>query len=244
MRNWQDVDHGPELPPTMDLPEWSWFLRLAQRAERVSRLDGLASFLLAKGKQASDGVPSMVFQDERGADVFRDHSKDGSYQLYFRTNPWWPGEEESERGPRLEQRWSFLGGWFGLPPVVALSTADGAGRRHDPSYVFMPHFAVAYATDLVVRLLSGLEDPCWADVWSRWSRVLPTVTAPSQAHGTFEDFLERMRRWGSDPSIVERPITVRGYPGFARVARELQSSESKSKSVDMGWPVTMTLAGG
>jgi len=239
MHTSQAGNQGTELPPTMDLPEWSWLLRLVRVAERVSGLDGLASFLLAKAKQASDGVPSVVFQDERGAEVFRAHAQDDSYQRYFRTNPWWPGEEESERGLGMEDRWSFLGGWFGLPPVMALSTADGAGRRHDPSYVFMPHFAVAYATDLVVRLLPGLEAPSWADVWRRWSRMLPTVTAPSQAQGTFEDFLARTHRWGSDASIVERPLRAEGYPGFTRVTRQLQSSEPAA--VDIRW-VTLSLA--
>lgn len=224
----------------MDLPEWSWLLRLVQRAERVSQLNGLASFLLAKAKQASDGIPSTIYEGDEGAEVFRTHSKDSSYQEYFRTNPWWPGEEEHERGPRMEDRWSFMGGWFGLPPIVALATSDGAGRRHDPSYVFMPHFSVAYAADVVVRLLGGLEAPCWADVWTRWDRMLPRVTAPSQAHGTFDEFLERTQRWGADRSIIERKIDPRRYPGFSRVARQLQSSDSNS--VDMGWPLTMTLS--
>ena len=54
--------------------------------------------------------------------------------------------------PVLVERWTFLGGWFGLPPSTALTTSDGAGLRHDPVYVFVPPFAVAYARDFVVRL--------------------------------------------------------------------------------------------
>ncbi|MCA9711005.1 MAG: hypothetical protein KDK70_34505 [Myxococcales bacterium] len=216
----------------MDLPEWSWLLRLARRAERVSGLVGLASFLLAKAKQASDGVPSAIDEGEHGAEFFRAHRRDSSYQLYFRSNPWWPGELEAERGPRMEDRWAFLGGWFGLPPIVALATADGAGRRHDPSYVFMPHFSVAYATDLATRLMTEAPEFTWAKVWSRWSRVLPNVCAPTQSAGSFDDFLLRMTRWGAQREIADQHPSARAYPGFARVARELQAVESAA----MTWP--------
>lgn len=221
----------------MDLPEWSWLLRLARRAERTSGLIGLTSFLLAKGKQASDGVPTAIYEGELGAKTFRRHQQDESYQLYFRANPWWPGEDEHERGPRLEDRWSLLGGWFGLPPIVALATSDGAGRRHDPSYVFMPYAAVAYATDLVIRLLMGLDVPTWSDVWARWSSMLPTVITPSQADGSFEDFLRRTERWGADLAVARGRVDAERYPGFARVARDLQNSESQPHQ--MAWPVTM-----
>lgn len=211
----------------MDLPEWSWLLRLARGAEQVCGFTGLASFLLAKAKQASDGVPTAIYEGRQGAEVFRCHSRDITYQRYFRANPWWPGEEEHQRGPRMEDRWSFLGGWFGLPPVLALSTSDGAGRRHDPSYVFMPLFSVAYATDLVARLMGGLDSPTWADVWARWARVLPCVTTPSQSRGSFDDFLHRVERQGADPAVGGQRVSARSYPGFSRVARDLQASESQ-----------------
>lgn len=231
IREQSAVDVGLDLPPTMDLPEWSWLLRLARRAEGSSGLTGLGSFLLAKAKQASDGVPTAIDDGELGAEIFGSHQRETSYQLYFRANPWWPGELEHERGPGLEARWSFLGGWFGLSPIVALATADGAGRRHDPSYVFMPQFAVAYATDLVIRLTAGLDSPTWTDLWARWSRVLPTITTPSQAEGSFEDFLRRTHRCGADPDIAGRPVSTRRYPGFRRVAQELQA--------DAAWPLTV-----
>lgn len=221
----QAVDPGPDLPPTLDLPEWSWLLRLARRAEQVSGLGGLTSLLLAKGKQASDGVPTAMDEGALGAETFRSLRREPSYQLYFRANPWWPGEHEHERGPRLEDRWSLLGGWFGLPPIVALSTSDGAGRRHDPAYVFMPQFAVAYATDLVTRLMAGRSAPTWGSLWARWSDLLPAVTTPSQAQGSFEDFLRRTQRFGSDPSIIERRVDAGRYPGFSRVARALQGTD-------------------
>lgn len=208
---------------TLDLPEWPALLRLVRQAERVACIPGLASFLMAKAKQVSDAVPSVIHGGKLGAETFAFHRRDRTIAQYFGTNPWWPGVAAEEP---LEGRWAFLGGWFGLPPAVALATADGAARRHDPAYVFVPHFAVAYAADLVVRLVGPSESPTWRQVWDRWRAQMPAIGyPPTRRNDSLLDSLTRTTKRGADPGIVDQPVSVAAYPGFEALARHLQMNE-------------------
>lgn len=217
-----DLDGGDGVA-TLDLPEWSKLIQLARQAERVASIPGLASFLMAKAKQVSDGVPTVIHGGKLGVDTFRAHRCDRALAQYFGTNPWWPGASTEEP---MEGRWAFLGGWFALPPAVALVTADGAARRHDPAYVFVPRFAVAYATDLVVRLATQAPAPTWLDLWGRWRATVPCVGyPPTRRNDSLADSLGRAARRGADLGIVGQPVSVAGYPGFQALARQLQSAE-------------------
>ncbi len=231
---------GSDGVATLDLPEWTRLLRLASQAERAAAVPGLASFLLAKAKQVSDAVPTVIHGGKLGAETFQAHRRDRGIAHYFGTNPWWPGPSAGESvdgrmpeateldGPAKDSRWAFLGGWFGLPPAVALHTLDEAARRHDPAYVFVPSFAVAYATDYVVRLAGrfGSAAPTWDEIWARWGASLPAVGYPAtRRHDTLADSLARAVRRGADPGIVDQPVSVSAYPGFETVARQLKTSE-------------------
>lgn len=232
-----DLDGGDGVA-TLDLPEWPKLTRLARHAERGAGIPGLASFLMAKAKQVSDGVPTALHGGKLGAEAFGQHRLDRALAQYFGTNPWWPGasNQGSLGGPRTpeateleraaaDSRWAFLGGWFGLPPAVALATADGTARRHDPAYVFMPAFAVAYATDLVVRL-AGPAPATWADLWDRWRAIVPPVGyPPTRRNDSLADSLVRTAKRGADPAIVGQPVEVAAYPGFDALARQLKSTE-------------------
>jgi hypothetical protein len=210
---------------TLDLPEWPRLLRLSGQAERVAGIPGLASFLMAKAKQVSDAVPSVLHGGKLGFETFQAHRRDRAIAQYFGTNPWWPGSPAQE-AEAMESRWALLGGWFGLPPAIALATADGAARRHDPAYVFVPPFAVAYATDLVVRLVGLGEPPTWHDVWERWRVLLPPIGyPPTRRNESLADSLARTRRRGTDPGIVDQPVSAASYPGFESVARQLKAGE-------------------
>ena len=217
---------------TLDLPEWTQLLRLVRQAERGAGIPGLASFLMAKAKQVSDAVPSVIHGGEIGLETFRAHRRDRAVVQYFSTNPWWPGRaaEDSSEASQPEQaaengRWAFLGGWFGLPPAVALATADGAARRHDPAYVFVPAFAVAYATDLVVRL-AGSEPITWREVWERWRSLLPAVGyPPTRRNDSLTESLTRAARRGADCGIVDQRVILKAYPGFKALVRELKASD-------------------
>jgi hypothetical protein len=222
MHDW----NGGEGVATLDLPEWSRLIQLARQAEHLAGISGLASFLMAKAKQVSDGVPSVIHAGTLGVETFRAHRSDRALAQYFGTNPWWPGPRTHEP---MEVRWAFLGGWFALPPAVALATADGAARRHDPSYVFVPSFAVAYATDLVVRLAGsgrGLPSaPTWAELWDRWRAVVPAVGyPPTRRNDTLADSLRRTARRGADPAIVVQRVCAAAYPGFQALAQQLKAS--------------------
>lgn len=226
-----EVDGGDGVA-TLDLPEWTRLLRLARQAERVAAIPGLASFLLAKAKQVSDAVPTAIHGGKLGADTFQAHRRDRAIAQYFGTNPWWPcsaADEAFHRERAAEGcRWTFLGGWFGLPPTVALHTADGAARRHDPAYVFVPTFAVAYATDYVVRLAGRLapSTPTWRELWHHWGASLPAIGYPAtRRNDSLADSLARTARRGADRGIVDQPVCVAAYPGFEAVARQLESSE-------------------
>lgn len=210
---------------TLDLPEWSRLLRLARQAERRTSMAGLASFLLAKAKQVSDGVPTAMHGGKQGRDTFAVHRSDHAFQAYFSANPWWP--DHSEDDP-LEQRWSLLGGWFGLPPALALSTADATARRHDPASVFIPPFAVAYAADLVYRLARHGQPPTWSEVWDRWGAQLPAIGyPPSRRFDSLPDSLRRAARRGASPEIPTQLVTVDEYPGFEPLVRALRAGELK-----------------
>ena len=217
-----EVDGGDGVA-TLDLPEWPRLVRLVGQAERVAGIPELASFLMAKAKQVSDAVPSVMHGGKLGLETFRAHRSDPAFAQYFNANPWWPGASGASQ---LEDRWAFLGGWFGLPPAVALATNDGAARRHDPAYVFVPPFAVAYATDFVVRLVGHGQLPTWLEVWERWGQALPAVGyPPTRRNETLADSLARARRRGADPTIVGRRVGVAAYPGFEVLARHLKSIE-------------------
>ena len=69
---------------TLDLPEWTQLLRLVRQAERGAGIPGLASFLMAKAKQVSDAVPSVIHGGEIGLETFRAHRRS------FATWPLWP----------------------------------------------------------------------------------------------------------------------------------------------------------
>lgn len=217
-----ELDGGDGVA-TLDLPEWPELLRLVRQAERFTSIPGLASFLMAKAKQVSDAVPSVIHGGKLGAETFAFHRRDRTLAQYFGTNPWWPGAAAEEA---LEGRWAFLGGWFGLPPAVALATADGAARRHDPAYVFVPAFAVAYATDLVVRLVGQGEPVTWGQVWERWRGQMPSVGyPPTRRNDSLRDSLTRAARRGADPEIVDQRVSAEAYPGFEALARQLQVKE-------------------
>jgi hypothetical protein len=227
-----ELDGGDGVA-TLDLPEWPELLRLSGKAERVAGIAGLSSFLMAKAKQVSDAVPSVLHGGKLAFETFEAHRSDLAIAQYFDTNPWWPGSE----GPQpeetfvperaaMEGRWTLLGGWFGLPPAIALATADAAARRHDPAFVFVPSYAVAYATDLVVRLVGHGPPPTWRDVWDRWRALLPAIGhPPTRRNESLADSLSRARRRGADPGIVEQRVSVAGYPGFEAVARQLKARE-------------------
>lgn len=227
-----ELDGGDGVA-TLDLPEWGELLRLSGQAQRITGIAGLASFLMAKAKQVSDAVPSVLHGGKLGVDTFQVHRRDLALAQYFDANPWWPGSEAPQPGDTLhpeqaamESRWTLLGGWFGLPPAIALATADGTARRHDPAFVFVPGFAVAYATDLVVRLAGQGPPPTWRDVWDRWRALLPAIGyPPTRRNESLADSLARARRRGADAGIVEQRVTVAGYPGFEAVARQLKARE-------------------
>jgi hypothetical protein len=215
--------NGSEGVATLDLPEWPRLLQLARQAERTSSILGLTSFLMAKAKQVSDGVASAMHGGKVGAALFEAHRSDRAIAQFFVANPWWPVPDTLES---LEERWTFLGGWFGLPPTTALATTDGAARRHDPVNVFVPPFAVAYAADLVVRLAGQTPVTTWSELWDRWGALLPAVGhPPSRRNDSLADSLARCVKRGADPEIAGQRVCVDGYPGFDALARQLKTSE-------------------
>ncbi len=207
---------------TLELPDWPQLTRLARHTERFTAIPGLASFLIAKAKQVSNGIASAMHGGELGQTLFDAHRVDPAIEKRFAANPWWPsGDDDS-----LAERWTFLGGWFGLPPTFALATSDGAGLRHDPVTVFVPTFAVAYATDYVVRLARQTEPPMWSELWDRWSARLPSIGFPAlRRKDSLADSLTRSLRRGADPKIVDQRVQTAEYPGFDAVARQLEVSE-------------------
>lgn len=230
MHDWE----GGDGVATLDLPEWAKLTRLARSSESRAGIPGLSSFLLAKAKQVSDGVPTVIHGGNVGAEAFQLHRCDPALAQYLSANPWWPGATADETlvegrlhdvdRASTDGRWAFLGGWFALPPAVALATADGTARRHDPAFVFMPPFAVAYATDLVMRLASG--SPTWTEVWTRWGAIVPPVGYPlTRRNDSLADSLGRAARRGADPAIVDQQVRVEGYPGFEALVRHLKSIE-------------------
>jgi len=229
---------GPELgpapfPPQKAGQQWEQLRRLARKAEDVSKIDGLYSFLLATAKGESDGVPSAMNSETDGEPAYRLFCHDRNFAGRYSDNYWRP-EVCTEDDP-LASRWSYSGGWFQMMPAVALATSDDRGHLHDPARVFDPPFAVAYATDLVRRLKVGYGAQTWGDIRAGWA--LPKWAKPDSTAEGKADVLERFQRrleqtsaMGADPDLVTKAVSTRKYPGFTAVLHALLVAEGRMKA--------------
>lgn len=122
-----------------------------------------------------------------------------------------------------------------MMPAVALATADKRGHRHDPARVFDPPFAVAYATDLVRRIVAGYGARTWGDVragWAlpKWARPDSTAEGKAVAIERFERRLSQVASQGADPYLAGKTLTTRNYPGFTTVLHALLAAEGRTKA--------------
>ena len=226
-----DVELGEaEFPPSKQGQQWDRLRRLAESAEQHTQIRGLASFLLATAKGESAGVPSAMNTTADGPPAFRLFCRDTNYGGRYLNNPWRAAICESS--DQLAPRWSFAGGWFQMRPATALATSDKRGHKHDPARVFDPPFAVAYATDLVRRLVVGYGAKTWGDIragWAlpKWARPDSTADGKAKSIERFEERLRQVASMGADPQLASKAVSTRNYPGFTSLLHALLTAEGR-----------------
>lgn len=220
------------FPPAKQGTEWERLRSLARKAEEVSKIDGLYSYLLATAKGESGGVPSAMNTETDGEPAYSLFCNDRNFAGRYSDNPWRP-EVCTDDDP-LASRWSYSGGWFQIMPATALATSDDRGHMHDPARVFDPPFAVAYATDLVRRIKVGYGAETWGDIragWAlpKWARPDSTAEGKTVVIERFNKRLDQVASMGVDRDLATKGINTRHYPGFTAVLHALLVAEGRMK---------------
>ena len=83
------------FPPAKAQPQWERLRMLATKAEGLTGMKGLYSFLLATAKGESAGVPSAMNTKTDGGPAFRLLCREQNYQGRYAQNPWRPATCES-----------------------------------------------------------------------------------------------------------------------------------------------------
>ena len=226
-----DVEFGPApFPPRKESPQWERLQLLARKAQEVTGMDGLYSYLLATAQGESAAVPSAMNTETDGVPAFRLFCKDMNYLGRYAQNPWRP--TICDASDPLAPRWSYSGGWFQIMPAVALATSDDRGHLHDPARVFDPPFAVAYAADLVRRIKVGYGAQTWGDIragWAlpKWARPDSTAEGKAKVLERFARRLGQVASRGVDTDLASKTFTTRNYPGFTRVLHALLAADGR-----------------
>lgn len=117
-------------------------------------IEDLRDFLMGVAWVESKYFPSAVaypsITDERWADI----------KKLYKTNKY----------IKNKVLWEYTGGLFQLFPSSALKTSDGTGLKNDPTTVFNPYYAVAYAIDFASRL-EKLGANTWFDIRLGWASL-------------------------------------------------------------------------
>lgn len=219
------------FPPRKESPQWERLQLLARKAEEVTGMQGLYSYLLATAKGESAAVPSAMNTKTDGVPAFRLFCKDMNYLGRYAANPWRP--TICDESDPLAPRWSYSGGWFQIMPAVALATADERGHLHDPARVFDPPFAVAYAADLVRRIKVGYGAQTWGDIragWAlpKWARPDSTAQGKAKVLERFTERLAQVASRGVDTELATKTFTSSNYPGFTTVLHALLAADGRT----------------
>ncbi|MEM7160252.1 MAG: hypothetical protein AAF799_45865 [Myxococcota bacterium] len=226
-----DLEHGPApFLPTRTGPQWDRLRWLAAKAEEISEIRGLYSYLLATAKNESDGVPAAMNTRTDAKPALRLFCRDQNYRGRYARNPWRP--QECDASDPLASRWAYSGGWFQIMPAGALATSDKRGHAHDPARVFDPPFAIAYATDLVRRIKRGFGARTWGDIragWAlpRWANPDSTAEGKGRVLERFERRLAQVASMGADPELAIKAVDTRRYPGFTTVLHALLEADGR-----------------
>ena len=186
----------------------------ASIAEQETGIDGLATFLDAAAYTESRHNSTAINDSASESAAARRLFLADRNQRRYANN--------SAIG--MPERWAYSGGWFGMMPATALATADGAAVTIVPESVFWPQHAIAYATDLVVRLKRNYGPDTWADIRKGWASPGLVNSTAERAMQTDTRFRRALRNTGHPESFADRraPSTAH-YPGFAALLARLQA---------------------
>lgn len=228
-----DVEFGGiRFPPPKSGKQWERLQYLAGVAEETTGIGGLYSFLIATARGESGGVPTAMNTKTDAVPAFRLLCREQNYGRRYADNPWLPRTCSWEDA--LRPRWAHSGGYFQMMPATALATANGRARTHDPARVFDPPFAVAYATDLFVRLARNYGAETFGDVragWAlpRWANPSSTAAGKQVSLGRFDKNVQRTTGLGVDRHIASRGFSTRDYPGFTALLHTLLAAEGRAQ---------------
>lgn len=218
------------FPPMSISPEWDKVQHLAAVAEQEARIPGLRDFLLIKTWWESRGYPGAMNRKD-GAAAFRGFCRKDNWGGRYVMNPWKPIPCES--GVTHADRWHHSGGLLGLMPHVALATSDKRARIHDPARIFDPAFAIAYQTDLIVRLRKKNGARKWDSVWAGTAAPkyakLPSSKLPG-VRTNMRKATEAMSNFDVPLSLRDQVADIRKYPGFTAVLHGLMEADGRPVS--------------
>jgi len=104
-----------------------------------------------------------------------------------------------------------------------LASLDRSAITYEPETVFVPEYAVAYATDFAVRVIRNRGAKTMTDLRVGW-KMPAAVGDPSHRvyPGVRRRFISHLEKNGVDPSFADQPVPdTMNYPGFQRVLQEL-----------------------
>ncbi len=229
-----DVEFGAyAFPPPRAQKDWNRLRTLAAVAERETGMHNLYSFLLAAARTESGGRASAMNTATDAKPAFSLFCRDQNFASRYAQNPWRP-EVCTPSSPGAA-RWAYSGGWFQIMPATALATADKRGHAHDPSRVFDPPFALAYAVDLAARIARNYGAQTWGDVragWAlpRWAKPSSTAAGKARNQENFRRSAAALGEFGVAPNIDKLPVKTSGYPGFTHMLHALLAAEGRTEA--------------
>lgn len=123
--------------------------------------------------------------------------------------------------------WDYTGGLFQLFPSSVLKTSDHTAMKNDPTTVFNPYYAIAYAIDLASRLENGANT--WFDIRLGWASSQIQAEKPPDKVLAIEDrIVKGIENSGGDVEILYKYVPgrfdkYRSEYGFQKTLKYIQS---------------------
>jgi hypothetical protein len=105
--------------------------------------------------------------------------------------------------------WDYTGGLFQLFPSSALKTTDTTAIKNNPTTVFDPHYAIAYAIDFASRL-EKIGADTWFDIRLGWASLKTLAEKPPDKVLEIENrIIKGIQNSGGDTEILYKYVSNR-----------------------------------
>lgn len=180
--------------------------------ESKLEIEDLRDFLMGVSWVESKYFPSAIayvpIEGERWIDI----------KKLYKTNPY------------IKQKylWDYTGGLFQLYPSSALKTTDKKAIKYNPTTVFNPKYAIAYAIDFASRL-EKLGANTWFEIRLGWASLKTLNEKPPDKVLAIEDrIVKGINNSNGDPEILYKHVPdrfekYRSQYGFKKTLDLIQS---------------------